>query len=71
MERILIYGIAYGCPAGKRNINCPLERVSNLSFKEKLSWIEDLTEEQLKTIVEYHKHCSNSRENEFSLKLNL
>lgn len=71
MEKIWIYGIAYECPTGKRNNNCPLMRVSNLSFKEKLSWIEGLTEEHWKTIVEYHKHCSNSRENVFSSKVNL
>ena len=67
----MIYGIAYDCPVGKRNNNCPFKGVSDFSFKEKIDWIEGLTKENWKAIVVHHMECSSRRENNLLSKVNL
>jgi len=57
-----LYGIAYGCPCIQRKDNCPLKEVEYLSFSEKVIWINGLSNEKIKTILEHHKACSKNRE---------
>lgn len=55
-----IYGIAYLCPKLLRNDQCPLNEVDNLSFKEKVIWIEGLSEQKKESILKHHFVCSKS-----------
>jgi len=57
----IIYGIAYNCPAQNRESDCPLKKLDHLSFKEKVNFINKLSEEERKVILEYHKFCSGNR----------
>jgi hypothetical protein len=62
MENMTLYGIAYGCPAGKRDNDCPLLAKDHLSFNEKVDWIKSLSEREQLAIEEYHKRCSGRKE---------
>ncbi|MBL7969807.1 MAG: hypothetical protein JNK09_22585 [Prolixibacteraceae bacterium] len=50
-----IYGLAYNCPAQNREADCPLKELDHLSFKEKVSFINNLNKEDREAILEHHK----------------
>ena len=56
-----LYGLAYGCPCIEREKECPLKDIDDLCFKEKLKWIERLSNEEKTTILKYHQACSKTR----------
>lgn len=60
-EEINLYGLAYSCSLLERQPDCPLKQVEHLSFSEKVKWIDNLSEEEKKTILEHHKSCSGNR----------
>jgi hypothetical protein len=60
-EEANIYGLAYSCPHLKRLVNCPLKQIENLSFLEKVKWIDNLSEEEKEALLEHHQHCSMNR----------
>jgi hypothetical protein len=53
-----IYGIAYECPKRNRDNDCPLLDIDDLSFKEKLDWINELNDEKKESIVNHHRFCT-------------
>jgi hypothetical protein len=53
-----IYGISYRCPKGVRATDCPLNQISHLTFKEKLSWIEKLDDDEKQAILKHHACCT-------------
>jgi hypothetical protein len=57
-----IYGIAYGCPKGKRDKDCPLLEVDHLSFKEKVEFVAELSEEKKEIILSHHIFCTKKEE---------
>lgn len=52
-----LYSIAYGCPKGKRENDCPLLKIDHLSFKEKIEWTDKLSDEQKESILKHHSFC--------------
>ena len=58
---INLYGLSYECPYVIRNTNCPLKCVDSLSFQGKVDWIDDLSEERIRSIWEEHLVCSQIR----------
>lgn len=59
----LILGCAYECPVRKRTVDCPFNEVENLTFKEKVNWINNNSLEKNDSILKYHIHCSKKRKN--------
>jgi len=49
------------CPHLIRHSDCALKQVEHLLFQEKVKWIENLSEEQKKAILEFHLVCSKNR----------
>ncbi len=52
-----LYGLAYGCPYIERRDNCPFKGIDQLSFKEKVEWIDSMSEEKKKSVYESHLIC--------------
>lgn len=61
-ERVVVYGVSYQCPAGKRVEDCLLKKLDILSFKEKVERINALSKEEIELIVEHHIRCSKHRD---------
>lgn len=57
-----LYGIGFGCPFMQRCVNCPINEIDNLPFKEKVKWIDDLKAQQRINIQQHHQACSAKRE---------
>lgn len=53
-----IYCIAYGCPKKKRDNDYPLLEIDHLSFKEKIEFIDKLSEEKKGIILSHHIFCT-------------
>lgn len=58
-----LYSIAYGCPKGKRDDDCPLLEIEHLSFTEKIDWINKLDEGQKEFILKHHLFCTKRKIN--------
>ena len=48
-----LYCIAYGCPKGNRDLDCPLSKIEHLSFKERIDWIDELNDAKKETILRH------------------
>lgn len=62
MKKPKIYGFAYNCPCLERLDDCPIKKIDHLSFKEKVQYIDNLSQNQKNEIIEYHIKCSKGRE---------
>ena len=60
-EKINLYGLAYDCPYLQRLVECPFKEVDDLSFYDKVIWVECLSKEEQRVILEYHLSCSKNR----------
>ncbi len=63
-----LYGIAFGCPRAQRTESCPMTEIENLSFKERVDWIDKLSMEMKTVIYLHHKLCTKkpiTQDNEF------
>ena len=56
-----LYGLAYNCPTLQRRDDCPLKEFDYLTFNDKVRWIEGLSKEEIKTILEHHQVCIRNR----------
>ncbi|MBN2597449.1 hypothetical protein [Labilibaculum sp.] len=63
MSDYTIYGILYSCPAGERNMECPIKSLDHLSFYDKIEWIDGLKMEERQAINQEHWFCSSKRKN--------
>lgn len=45
-----LYGLAYTCPFTERKDNCSFEEINQLSFKRKVDWLDNLSEERKRSI---------------------
>jgi len=61
VEENSLYGLVYNCPTLQRKSDCPLKEVDHLCFMEKVKWVEGLSKEEKKAILEHHKVCSGNR----------
>jgi hypothetical protein len=59
----IIHGIAYQCPVGDRCKDCQLILLDGLSFKDKIEWIEKLSDKEIKHVIKHHNKCSKMRDN--------
>ncbi len=58
---VRFYGNLYVCPAGKRNPDCPILEIQNLTFAERVEWFDDLSDEEKSVLEEHHKNCVAKR----------
>jgi len=61
VEENSLYGLTYGCPHLERQPDCPLKQIEHLSFREKVKWIDKLSEEEKEAILEHHQRCTKNR----------
>ncbi|MFO7827572.1 MAG: hypothetical protein R6V23_03025 [Bacteroidales bacterium] len=60
-EKIWLYGLLIACPQGKPLSDCPLEQYRIGSNKDRLTILENFTEEQVEEIIKLHNDCLLSR----------
>jgi len=60
MNYEIIYGLAFDCPYFDRQDDCPLKEMEQISFKEKVNWINSLSQERKQKLIEKHKNCSKN-----------
>lgn len=60
MKKMYAYCIAYECPKLNRNKECPLLEIDHLSFHDKIIWIDQLKDDRIEAILNFHQHCSQS-----------
>ena len=58
---IRFYGNLYMCPAGRRNPDCPISAIQNLSFGERVEWYDGLSLDEKKLLEEHHQNCVKNR----------
>jgi hypothetical protein len=56
-----LYSIAYGCPKGKKDDDCPLREIDHLSFDERINWIDELSKEKKEFILTHHSFCTKRK----------
>jgi hypothetical protein len=56
-----LYGLAFDCPYFDRNDDCPLKEKEQLPLREKVSWINSLSQDEKQKMIEQHKNCSKNR----------
>lgn len=56
-----LYGLAFNCPYLERQDDCLLKVIEQLSFKEKVNWVNGLSQDFKQKILEKHKNCSANR----------
>ena len=57
-----VKGLMIECPLLKALPNCPLKKYRSLSIKEKFKLVDEMSGDQIDTIVEYHQRCLHTRE---------
>ena len=69
MKITQLYSIAFGCPkcrinfgypSGSRDKDCPLFSLDQLSSFEKMSWIDELSENAIDAILKHHSECAKN-----------
>lgn len=56
----ICYGLSYECPKGlDRGESCPFTAIDHLTFKEKIEWLDKLSEKERKELIEHHYYCTN------------
>ena len=53
-----LYGLAYCCPYLQRKDDCPFIKMEDHSFKEKMTWLDNLSKMEKDEILEHHRACS-------------
>ena len=56
-KKIWLNGLLTACPEGEPLPGCPLEKYRKLQLKEKLSVLENFTEEEVEEITKHHYKC--------------
>ena len=56
-----LYGLAFDCPYFDRQDDCPLKEIEQLPLREKVNWINSLSQDQKQKVIEKHKNCSKNR----------
>ncbi len=56
-----LYGLAFDCPYYDRQDDCPLKEMEQLLLKDKVNWINSLSQDGKQKLIEKHKNCSKNR----------
>lgn len=56
-----LYGLAFDCPYFDRQDDCPLKEMEQLPLREKVNWINSLSQDRKQKLIEKHKNCSKNR----------
>lgn len=59
-----IFGWAYECPFKKRKQECSFAEIEQLSFEDKVTWLEDINHIKRESIIKHHLICSQNRDKE-------
>ncbi len=60
-KRIWIKGLTLECPLGKALEDCPLNALRHLPVAQMNRTINNLTDDQVNSIVAIHQHCDRDR----------
>ena len=60
-DEIKLYGLAFDCPYLDRQDDCPLKDIEQLSIKEKVNWINEMSQERKQKMIKQHINCAKSR----------
>ncbi|WP_339135532.1 MAG: hypothetical protein WGN25_18175 [Candidatus Electrothrix sp. GW3-4] len=52
-----LIALAYACPLEQESPNCPLKKVREKNFSDKIKWVNSLSLPTKKTIYKYHLLC--------------
>ena len=58
---IWVQGLMIECSQGKALDNCPAKELRKKPLKERLKFIEEMKEEEIDRVIEYHKECISKR----------
>jgi len=54
-----VFGLTMACPREQSNPpDCPLFEVRKLSLKERHEWVRNLSEGDMRMLLEHHEKCS-------------
>ncbi len=68
-ERILLYGLAIGCPQKEHCNYCPIEQIRSLAnFVEKVQLIKKLPDGEVRKITRFHTQQIIIKDRKFMLK---
>ena len=56
------YGLMFNCPIGFESLDCEYKKIRRLPLKERITYINVLTETEKKTLVKKHQKCLLVRE---------
>jgi hypothetical protein len=56
------YGLIFNCPIGFESLDCGYKRIRQLPLKERISYVNVLTEAEKKNLVKKHQKCLLVRE---------
>ena len=62
--RISMHGLMSRCPMGGNPDNCPLFDVRQLPVKDRISWLEDRSTEEVISLFGYHSQCREENKND-------
>ena len=60
-KRIWVKGILVECPLGKPLTDCLANALRNLPLEELIKAVNNMTEDQLDSVIEYHNNCMAER----------
>jgi len=56
-KKIFVFGLLMNCPEGEPMVDCPLEKYRKLSIKERLKYLEKLSDKEIDKINKHHHEC--------------
>ena len=62
-DRTMLFGLLMECPFKKCTEVCPIEEKRKaLSLEEKVRYIENVGDDEVKELLDYHRQCLKLRE---------
>lgn len=59
---IWLKGLMIECPLFNALPNCPLKKYRSLPINEKFKLVDEMSDDQIDSIIEYHQKCLSARE---------
>lgn len=56
------YGLIFNCPVGEEVDDCKYGKIRRLPIKERFSYFNDMTENEIGLLINYHLCCLSVRE---------
>lgn len=56
-NKIWLFGLLIACPVGAPLPDCPLEKYRTNSYKDRLTTLQNFTENEVDEIIKHHYQC--------------